>query len=91
VARDESCIGAVGVLTVATRGTDGPGEVRVKVRGGSEHFLAWSEAPLPRGTTVLVLDYRGMRTVDVRPWEDPLDEAPHLHGPAQNQQCSSGE
>ena len=90
MARDESCIGAVGVLTVATRGSAGPGEVRVKVRGGSEHFLAWSEVPLPRGTTVLVIDSRGKRTVDVRQWEDPLDEAPHLHGPAHNQQ-SSGE
>jgi hypothetical protein len=88
VARDESSIGAVGVLTIATRGPDGPGEVRIKVRGGSEHFLAWSEAPLPRGATVLVIDSRGTRTVDVVEWEDPLDEAPHLHGPTQNQQFS---
>jgi hypothetical protein len=78
----------VGVLTVATRGPDGPGEVRIKVRGGSEHFLAWSEAPLPRGATVLVTDSRGTRTVDVVEWEDPLGEAPHLHGPTQNQQLS---
>ena len=89
MARDESCIGAVGVLTIATRGAGGPGEVRIKVRGGSEHFLAWSETPLPRGATVLVIESRGTRAVDVVQWDDPLGEAPHLHGPKQNQR--SGE
>ena len=91
MARDESCIGAVGVLTVATRGPDGPGEVRVKVRGGSEHFLAWSQTPLPRGATVLVIDSKGARAVDVVEWDDPLGDAPRLHGPSgssQNQQHS---
>ena len=87
MARDESCIGAVGVLTVATRGRAGPGEVRVKVRGGSEHFIAWSETPLPRGATVLITDSRGARTVDVTEWDDTLGEAPSLHGSPQNQ-CS---
>jgi hypothetical protein len=87
LARDESSIGAVGVLTVATRGSHGPGEVLIKIRGGSEHFLAWSEAPLPRGATVLVIESRGSRAVDVVEWDDPLGEAPSLHGSTQNQ-CS---
>jgi hypothetical protein len=77
----------VGVLTVATRGAKGPGEVWVKVRGGSEHFIAWSETPLPRGTTVLVTDSRGTRAVDVMKWDDPLGDAPSLRGSTQNQ-CS---
>jgi hypothetical protein len=72
VVRDESAIGCVGVLVVGTRGPAGPGEVLVKIRGGSEAFLAWSETPLARGTTVLVLESRGARTVDVAEWEDPL-------------------
>ena len=59
MARDEACIGSVGVLSVATRGADGPGEVHIKIRGGSETFLAWSEKPLPRGATVLVIESRG--------------------------------
>lgn len=80
MARDESAVGTVGVLIVATRGTAGPGEVRIKIRGGSEHYLAWSEAPLPKGTTVLVVDYRGPRTVDVMEWTDPLGEAPTIPG-----------
>jgi hypothetical protein len=88
VARDESCIGEVGVLTVATRGPHGPGEVRIKIRGGSEHFLAWSEVPMPRGATVLVTESRGTRAVDVVEWDDLLGQAPHLHGPGQNQQFS---
>ena len=78
--RDEACIGTVGVLTVATRGDAGPGEVLIKIRGGSETFLAWSEKPLPRGATVLVIDSRGARTVDVIEWEDPLDEIPRNQG-----------
>ena len=72
---DSSEIGSVGVLTVGTRGERGPGEVRIKIRGGSETFIAWSEAPLPQGATVLVTDSRGRRALDVRPWDgDPLDE-----------------
>jgi hypothetical protein len=78
--RDESAIGTVGVLTIATRGAAGPGEVRIKIRGGSEHYLAWSQTPLPKGAIVLVIDYRGPRTVDVMEWADPLGEAPTIPG-----------
>ena len=80
LARDESSVGRVGVLIVGTRGSDGPGEVLIKIRGGSEAFLAWSEKPLPRGATVLVIESRGARTVDVIEWEDPLDEIPRNQG-----------
>ncbi len=80
MARDETGIGSVGILSVGTRGGDGPGEVRIKIRGGSESFLAWSEKPLPRGATVLVIDSRGARAVDVIEWEDSLDEIPRNPG-----------
>jgi hypothetical protein len=76
VAGDESLIGAIGVLIIATRGAAGPGEVLVKIRGGSEAFIAWSAEPIPRGSTVLVINNRGTRTVDVSPWVDPLDPFP---------------
>jgi hypothetical protein len=76
VARDESSIGCVGVLTVGTRGQRGPGEVHIKIRGGTETFLAWSETPLAKGTTVLVIDSRGTRAVDVIEWEDALGDSP---------------
>ncbi|WNI14149.1 hypothetical protein [Actinacidiphila sp. ITFR-21] len=75
MARDDAVIGCTGELLIATRGSAGPGEVLVRVRGGSEAFLAWSEDPLPRGSTVLVVDSRGTRQVDVIEWADPL-EAP---------------
>jgi hypothetical protein len=90
LAADSLAIGCVGVLTIGTRGDGGPGEVRIKIRGGSETFIAWSENPLPKGATVLVTDSRGRRVVDVMEWaDDPLDrlgdyggiERPGLHGP----------
>jgi hypothetical protein len=61
-------------VIVATRGTAGPGEVLVQMRGGTEAYLAWSEQPLPKGTKVLVWGSRGQRTVDVMEWSDPLDD-----------------
>jgi hypothetical protein len=74
LAGDSSAIGSVGVLTVGTRGDGGPGEVLIKIRGGSETYIAWSDKPLPKGATVLVVDARSGRTVDVMAWADPLDE-----------------
>jgi membrane-bound ClpP family serine protease len=72
MAEDDGLIGAIGKVIVATRGKAGPGEVLVKIRGGSEAYLAWSEEPIPRGATVLVINNRGTRTVDVSAWTDPL-------------------
>jgi hypothetical protein len=69
---DLSPVGRIGVLLIGTRGADGPGEVLLKIRGGSETYLAFSDQPLPKGTTVLVVESRGMRTVAVAPWSDPF-------------------
>ncbi len=69
------------MLHVGTRGQRGPGEAVVKVRGGSEAFLAWSEEPLAKGTRILVVESRGARAVDVIAFpdaEDPLDELDRL-------------
>jgi hypothetical protein len=77
---DESAVGTIGVLIIATRGASGPGEVLIRIRGGSESYLAWSETPLPRGTTVLVIDRTAPRTVEVVEWTDPLGEAPVIPG-----------
>ncbi len=63
--RDLSAVGCLGVLTVATRGVQGAGEVLVSVRGGSESYLAWSDDPLPKGTQVIVVDVIASRTVHV--------------------------
>ena len=74
MARDEALIGCIGKIILATRGTAGPGEVVVSVRGGREALIAWSAEPLPKGSTVLVIESRGHRAVDVSPWVDPLEQ-----------------
>jgi hypothetical protein len=71
--QDEAVVGCVGEVVIGTRGSAGPGEVLVRVRGGSETFLAWSEDPLPAGAAVLVIESRGCREVGVIEWVDPLD------------------
>lgn len=74
VRRDDALIGCIGKVVVATRGAAGPGEVEVSVRGGREALIAWSAEPLPKGCTVLVIESRGHRAVDVSPWIDPLED-----------------
>ncbi|WP_409058553.1 hypothetical protein [Streptomyces sp. SYP-A7185] len=73
MAPDEAVIGCTGELVVGTRGSAGPGEVLVRIRGGSETFIAWSDEPLPHGSSVLVIESRGSRQVDVIKWAEPLD------------------
>ncbi|KAK1180658.1 hypothetical protein B7755_022445 [Streptomyces sp. NBS 14/10] len=73
MATDDAVRGCTGVLVIGTRGPAGPGEVLVRIRGGSETFLAWSDKPLPEGASVLVIDCRGTRQVDVVEWADPLN------------------
>ena len=68
---DAAAVGRVGVLTHGTRGPNGPGEVLIKIRGGSETFLAWSDEALPKGTQVLVIESRGARAVTVVRWSEP--------------------
>ena len=75
VAPDESAVGCRGTVIVATRGEQGPGEVLVSVRGGTEAYLAWSEQPLARGTEVLVYNARGDRTVDVMEFNPGAESA----------------
>jgi membrane protein implicated in regulation of membrane protease activity len=81
---DGAEIGCVGVVTLATRGSAGPGEVHIRIRGGTETYRAWSEDPLARGTTVLVVASRGARTVDVEEWVDVLGEGPKIPGLAED-------
>lgn len=66
---DTGAVGSSGVISVATRGADGPGEVLVSLRGSTEAYLAWSEEPLPLGSRVLVTGARGPRAVDVVPYD----------------------
>jgi membrane protein implicated in regulation of membrane protease activity len=58
-------IGQQAVVTQATRGPGGPGEVTIAQGGGTEVYIAWSTEPLPKGTPVVIYAIRGARTVDV--------------------------
>lgn len=73
---EPSLIGSIGVVCVATRGEAGPGEVLLKIRGGTEAYIAYSAEPIAKGKTVLVIESRGARTVDVSEWADPLNPFP---------------
>ncbi|MEP7019346.1 MAG: hypothetical protein ABI808_01750 [Pseudonocardiales bacterium] len=70
---DASPIGLAGRIVTASRGEDGPGEVELRIRGGTETFIARSADPLAIGAAVIVLATLGPRTVVVSPWADPLD------------------
>jgi len=62
----ESLIGTVGRVTVSIP-TNGPGEVLLPVRGGSEAFAAWSDEPIARHSRVVVVDALSARSVLVTP------------------------
>ncbi len=70
---DQTAVGATGTISVATRGSAGPGEVVLRLGGGTEAYLAWSEEPLPRGSEVLVWNSRGNRSVDVMQFSSTED------------------
>ena len=70
---DSSPIGLAGRITTPTRGADGPGEVEIRIRGGTEIFIARSATPLAKGQAVIVVQTLGPRTVIVMPWADPVD------------------
>jgi hypothetical protein len=65
---DPEVHGKVGHVIIRIRGAAGPGEVLVKVRGGTEAFIAYADEVIERGEDVLVVDSRGHRCVDVVPW-----------------------
>jgi membrane-bound ClpP family serine protease len=69
----ETPVGLTGTVVTPTRGRDGPGEVALRIRGGTEVFIARSEAPLSKGEAVLCVQDLGGRTIVVTPWADPGD------------------
>lgn len=57
-------LGKIGRVTVSIP-KDGPGEVLLPVRGGTEAFAAWSDDPVPRHSRVVVVDCMSARSVFV--------------------------
>src|SRR5258706_7059907 len=62
----DTLLGTVGRVTVSIP-ADGPGEVLLPVRGGSEAFAAWSDEPIPRHCRIVVVDCISARSVFVTP------------------------
>lgn len=67
----QSPVGLQGVMVIPSRGKEGPGEVEIQIRGGSELFIARSTQPIGKGVSVLCVQSLGPRTVFVAPWDDP--------------------
>jgi hypothetical protein len=66
VGAEESLLGKIGRVTVSIP-ADGPGEVLLPVRGGTEAFAAWSDEPIMRHRRVVVVDSISSRSVFVTP------------------------
>ena len=62
----DSLVGKTGRVTVSIPG-NGPGEVLLPVRGGSEAFAALSDEPIPRHSRVVVVEVLSARSVLVTP------------------------
>ena len=63
---EEDILGKVGRVTVSIP-AEGPGEVLLSVRGGSEAFAAWSDEPISRHRRVVVVECLSARSVFVTP------------------------
>ena len=63
----ENLIGVIGRVTVPIP-ADGPGEVLLPVRGGTEAFAAWADKPIEKHARVLVVDCTSARSVIVTPF-----------------------
>ena len=59
-------MGQVGYVSLAIP-VDGPGEVMLSVRGGTEAFAAWADEPIAKHTRVVVIEDRSGRSVTVTP------------------------
>jgi hypothetical protein len=64
---EQGLVGKIGRVTVPIP-ADGPGEVLLPVRGGTEAFAAWSDEPIEKHTRVLVIECSSARSVIVTPF-----------------------
>jgi membrane protein implicated in regulation of membrane protease activity len=66
----QELVGKLGTVTIGVRGDTLPGEVRVIVEGIPHYYIAYCEHAVPAGESVLVINARGARQIDVEPWND---------------------
>jgi hypothetical protein len=60
-------VGRAAHVTVPIPGGDRAGEVMLRIRGGSEAFIAFADEPVEMGAQVVVVADRGARTLFVAP------------------------
>ena len=65
----EELRGRLGRVTVPIP-RDGPGEIVVSIRGGTERFAAWCEEPVAKHTPIVIIGERSARSVDVTPFPE---------------------
>jgi membrane protein implicated in regulation of membrane protease activity len=63
----ESVVGRKASVSFPIPGGEQPGEVVVRIRGGSETYMAYCDEALAIGTDVVVLADRGARCLTVTP------------------------
>ena len=61
---DDPVVGKLGTVTHPIS-PGKPGEVVVRIRGGTETYIAYADTDLPEQTEVLVIGQRSARTVEV--------------------------
>jgi len=66
-AETDGVVGRPAYVTVEIPGGGRAGEVVLRVRGGTESYIAFSDQPVEVGTEVVVLADRGARSVLVAP------------------------
>ena len=64
--------GRIGRVTVPIP-SDGPGEIVVAIRGGTERFAAWCDEPVAKHVSVVVVEVRSARSVNVAPFPEADD------------------
>lgn len=67
VTSDDPVVGKLGTVTHPIS-PGKPGEIVVRIRGGTETFMAYSDTDLPAQAEVLVVAQRSARTVEVTPF-----------------------
>ncbi|HTW08806.1 MAG TPA: hypothetical protein VME46_14925 [Acidimicrobiales bacterium] len=60
-------VGRTAHVVVAIPGGERPGEVVVRIRGGSEAYMAFADQPVEMGAQVVVVEDRGARMLVVAP------------------------
>jgi hypothetical protein len=63
----DGVVGKSAYVTVAIPGGPQAGEVLVRVRGGTESYIAYADQPVGLGAQVVVVANRGARTLLVTP------------------------